>query len=987
MDVLDCMRQNRGREIYHQIETKQFNFGGWLGSRTNELLALLVIFIFSITIAVAQDTDNDGVDDSKDNCKYTANADQSDIDNDGIGDVCDFNNDPDGFFNQSCAYKYVKPPHYYNSGEDFNSNNSLFIFTEHKEANFVITLTDGTKVFEGSISYENPVSIEIENTIGQTNTINKAEANKGLIIESDVQITPVYILNAKFNRSLTTVGNIFDVAGTNFVAATMTVGVNSGSEAEQPHYISIVALEDDTEVTLQKNNFFLEGPTYDNTNNGDINLSNGHTIKLKENESIMLRTPIGSGASMAGVSIISNNQVVINSGSVHTQVSASTCRDGGIVNLMPAQLRGKQFAMVKADLFANVEESVVVAIEDNTEVKVNGNAVKTINRGEYYTHVLTGNLGDISQIETSKGAQVYHSSGVGGGCEIGFTNLTPLDLCSGNKSVAFSRVGDDANVLFLTVATAGLSSLTFKDKPYTDFATAKQIGTTKYSSVIFDDADISPSGVVDIIKCDESFSIALGSGNADSGGLYGNLTKSTIGIDVYKPSSPTDLVIDGYSIGELKNGESLEHTMLAKSECGGDVSIYFVNAGVITTSNGGTISDIDGLTFTYTAPLNFEGEDAFPVILVDENGLRRQVCLRVKISCRSSIEDADDACITEDPFQLEAKPAGGEWSGKGVTPDGLFDPKKAGAGTHTIVYSFKGFCPDSIEITVDDLVKPTIRNPGLLCGELDPIQLEGTPSGGVWSGTGVDPQTGKFDPVKAGTGNHVIKYEFKGLCKESASTEIKVKVETLKSEVEIDIPEPCTYHDDELELKLLYIGDGTDSLIIDWGDGSSIDIFTDKDDIYEVIKHIYKKTGEYEIIVEAFDNVCDGYNEIKIPFIHSNIKKDLQIEAPNVFTPNNDGINEEFKLVNVKQPKYDVFQNILEYEVSIYSRWGNNVLYSYKTDIDKGEEVVHWKGQLKSGKPIPDGVYFYMINYRTKCYDDGDELKIRNLIGHVSIQR
>lgn len=52
------------------------------------LAGLLMVFLLNSSCK-KDDSDGDGVEDSKDNCPTVANADQADTDGDGIGDACD----------------------------------------------------------------------------------------------------------------------------------------------------------------------------------------------------------------------------------------------------------------------------------------------------------------------------------------------------------------------------------------------------------------------------------------------------------------------------------------------------------------------------------------------------------------------------------------------------------------------------------------------------------------------------------------------------------------------------------------------------------------------------------------------------------------------------------------------------------------------------------------------------------------------------------
>jgi hypothetical protein len=72
-------------------------------------------------------------------------------------------------------------------------------------------------------------------------------------------------------------------------------------------------------------------------------------------------------------------------------------------------------------------------------------------------------------------------------------------------------------------------------------------------------------------------------------------------------------------------------------------------------------------------------------------------------------------------------------------------------------------------------------------------------------------------------------------------------------------------------------------------------------------------------------------------------------ELPNVFTPNGDGYNELFK------PYPYRFVSRIDFNVA--DRWGNIVFSTQNPDI-------LWDGKdMKTGKPVAEGVYFYSGKY------------------------
>ncbi len=77
----------------------------------------------------------------------------------------------------------------------------------------------------------------------------------------------------------------------------------------------------------------------------------------------------------------------------------------------------------------------------------------------------------------------------------------------------------------------------------------------------------------------------------------------------------------------------------------------------------------------------------------------------------------------------------------------------------------------------------------------------------------------------------------------------------------------------------------------------------------------------------------------------------LSVVAPNIFTPNGDGVNDTWSII-----VHDYGITIFELQTVVYDRWGTQIFLS--TNI---REV--WSGHNLIGKPCDEGAYFYVVSY------------------------
>jgi gliding motility-associated-like protein len=106
----------------------------------------------------------------------------------------------------------------------------------------------------------------------------------------------------------------------------------------------------------------------------------------------------------------------------------------------------------------------------------------------------------------------------------------------------------------------------------------------------------------------------------------------------------------------------------------------------------------------------------------------------------------------------------------------------------------------------------------------------------------------------------------------------------------------------------------------------------------------YGETADVMLVTTSLDGCKDRTSKI---IIGSSFDELLEIEIPNVFTPNGDGINDYFEI----KSNGDLSACI---QLTIFNRNGI-IAYQSKGGIHS------WNGRSNTGKKFSDGVYYYLI--------------------------
>lgn len=561
-----------------------------------------------------------------------------------------------------------------------------------------VTVTDGSGTpIAGSpftISQGNPHSELIGVTQPSVMMLNQSDLNiakidKGLILESTGEFYASFRLLAQ-NHAEILVCKGRNGAGTAFRLGSLPM-TEPGSIRN--FVASFMATEDNTTVVLNEYDteiVFASG-------SGNI-LDDTQTFNLNAGESVTVSGYTDFGANLSGfigALLTSNKPIVVNTGNATGgMLGAGDGQDLNLDQIVPVDIVGDEYIVVKGNGSSNTEHPLVIATQDNTQVFINGNttATATLNAGDYFlvpTSFYTGTANQNMYISSNKDIYLYQIiAGSTSDATSGLNFIPPLS-CFWQKSVdmipSFNSIGFTSfpNSEIIVVTETG-STVSINNAPTT--ATPQSVtGNSNWVTYRI-------SGLSGNVKIESTGALAAGvfgaSGFAGFGGYYsgfGSLPRDT---EITLCSNETVNLFDAITGNPEPNGD------------------WTVPSGAPLLNGNdfiGTVNTPGDYIYTFSK-------------VCDNSNLRIPVTVTVAIEQAPFIgtDKIVSVCKNDGKIFLfdllnTGVPTGGTWSPVLASGTDEFDPSIDASGIYTYTIQGNAVCSDvSATITVTNNDFPVI---------------------------------------------------------------------------------------------------------------------------------------------------------------------------------------------------------------------------------------------------------------------------------------
>lgn len=385
-------------------------------------------------------------------------------------------------------------------------------------------------------------------------------------------------------------------------------------------------------------------------------------------------------------------------------------------------------------------------------------------------------------------------------------------------------------------------------------------------------------------------------------------------------------------------------------------------------------------SYNWTGPNNFTDNSENPVInnaqpsrsgvytlrLIDQNNCSSSINLSVTVNTEDVvvIQSVTPICSNEKSINLAATPAGGTWSGNGVTINGVFQPNKTLIGNNIITYTSSGICPDIDVVTIN--VKPlpkidfiaidsvctdeffTIQD--ISISDLNPVKwiFEDNATSNILNETIHSYTTSGSKTIS------LIGTDVTSQCTDTLTKIDYIQVMARPNASFSYLPETPTIFTPVVNFNNL--STDASSYVWNFGDNSKT----------SMVNPIHTYDGnpqEYFVRLTAWNSLPSCSDDTIVTL---NIYDEIFYYVPNSFTPNGDELNNIFK------PILSGAVSSEGYTLYIFNRWGELLFESHNKDVG-------WDGTYGNKRSIPD-TYIWKLEFKYE-----PTLKKYAFHGHVNL--
>jgi gliding motility-associated-like protein len=726
--------------------------------------------------------------------------------------------------------------------------------------------------------------------------------NYGLKISSTSKISAYYEVNANGLNPDLFVLKGKNALGTDFWISSQYFLDNSIGTFSS---FNIVATEDNTLVTITPSKNII-GHLANST--FSITLNKGQTYAAVASSEL-------AAQHLHGSRVISNKLIAITlSDDELAGVPYGGCADLGGDQTVPTNIIGMEYIAIKGGLNSPFDKLFILATQNGTTVRQDGVLLTTLNAGQSYQASITN---PSTYIQCSNPAYVYQLSGIG--CEAG-TAVLPKINCTGSSSITFTRTSTEFLYVTILVKNGGQNNFLLNNT--TGIILQSQFNPVPGTSNQWYAAKIqltNPVGsVIKLTNSTHLFHLGVLQGGTISGTGYGYF--SDFGAISANAFTTTPNICSGTTINLFAD------TVLS--------------ATYNWTGPNSFTSNVQNPKISNSAPAN-TGKYILTVSVPNCGNYLDSININVKLNTISE--------ITQTICQGQ--------SFLGYTSSGIYiDTLIAANGCDSI---------RTLNLTVLPFLTSTINATICQGDSFAGYNIEGIYIDTFKSSNGCDsirtlnlsvkPISLSNINISICEGESYLGHTVSGIYTDtliSANGCDSVQTLNLTVKPKASSNQNISICNGESYLGYTVSGRYIDTLIASNGCDSIRTLMLNvKETFYSSISTSicagenylgYTESGTYVDTLTAL-NGCDSIVSINLTVLNT-----CEVYFPSAFTPNNDGKNDVFRILNAN--------NLVDYNLSIFNRWGQRVFET--RDYTKG-----WNGNF-NGNSQPSGIYVWYSTFK-----------------------